>query len=75
MTSQIKEIFSYDDLIDAIEYLGETGRVFPFASGGSIQFQRHENSDRLYAGQAADNFELNDADMEQLHIDLVSINQ
>jgi|GEM_PF-5640670 len=70
-----KEISSYDQLLEAIEYLGETGRVFPFASGAAIQFQRHENSDRLYAGQAANDFELCNYSMEQLHIDLVSVNE
>lgn len=74
MTTQIKEISSYDDLLEAIEYLGETGRVFPFGSGGPIQFQRHENGDRLYAGKASEDFELSDADMEQLHIDLTFFN-
>ena len=75
MTKQtMATISSYDELCTAIGYLGETGRVFPFASGAAIQFQRHKNSDRLYAGQA-DDFELSHADMEQLHIDLTSVNQ
>lgn len=70
-----KAINSYDELLDAIESLGETGRVFPFCAGASIQFMRHENSDRLYAGRASENFELTDAEMEQLHADLISITE